>query len=191
MEQVDVLKEVAERLDALGLPWMLVGSHAATIHGHYRATHDIDIVVAYRASDVGALVAAFGDEYYIDGPMLVDGLQREMMSNLIHYDTAEKVDLWPLRDDEYDVLALERRLRTTYGDVSVWTASAEDTVLSKLRWARTSESEMQLNDVLGILGVQRSVDLGYLRYWAPRLGVSEQLEKLLAEAEVEGASADG
>jgi hypothetical protein len=75
--------------------------------------------------------------------------------------------------------------------VSVWTASAEDTVLSKLRWARTSESEMQLNDVLGILGVQRSVDLGYLRYWAPRLGVSEQLEKLLAEAEVEGASADG
>jgi hypothetical protein len=46
--------------------------------------------------------------------------------------------------------------------------TAEDTVLSKLLWARDSDSERQLRDVHGILSTQTGLDLPYLRLWAAR-----------------------
>ena len=116
MEQADILVEVAQRLDQLGLTWMLVGSQASSIYGDYRATHDIDIVIAYRASDVPAIVAAFEGDYYVDADMLRDGLERGILSNIIHYETTEKVDLCPVKDTEYDQQALLRRVRSQYVD---------------------------------------------------------------------------
>jgi hypothetical protein len=66
--------------------------------------------------------------------------------------------------------------------VAVWVASPEDVVISKLRWAAGSRSETQFNDALMVLRVRRNLDLPYLRLWALRLGVMEDLARLLAEA---------
>jgi hypothetical protein len=183
MEQLEVLGEVAQTLDRLDIPWMLVGSHASSIWGQYRATHDIDLVVAYQEHHVDLLVTALGTDYYISPEMLRGSLQHGTMSNIIHYDHGEKVDLWPLGDTEYDRVSLERRIPAEYRGVKVWVATPEDAALSKLRWAAGSQSEMQRHDVLMILRVRRDLDLKYLRLWALRLGVMEDLERLLAEAE--------
>lgn len=182
MAQTDVLAEVARLLDELGLPWMLVGSWAASIYGDYRATHDIDVVIAYRASDVETIVAAFGADYYADADMLRSGLERGIISNIIHYETSEKVDLCPVRDTEYDRLALQRRVRSSYFGTPVWTATPEDIVLSKLHWSKSSLSEMQWHDAFMIVRLHRELDAAYLRHWADFLGVSERLEQMLSEA---------
>ena len=63
-------------------------------------------------------------------------------------------------------------------------ATAEDVVLSKLRWYRLGgeTSEQQWNDVLGVISVQRDrLDLAYLRDWAQYLKVDDLLEQVLAE----------
>lgn len=183
MEDLEILTEVAQTLDRLGIPWMLVGSHASSIWGQYRATHDIDIVVAYQERDIPPLVAALAERYYISPEMLQDGLKHRTISNIIHYEYGEKVDFCPLRDTEYDRASLERRVQAEYRGVPVWVATPEDVVLSKLHWAKDSRSEMQHNDVLMILRVRENLDLKYLRLWAQRLGVSEDLETLLQEAQ--------
>jgi hypothetical protein len=183
VEDLEVLAEVAQTLDQLAIRWMLVGSHASSIWGVFRSTHDIDVVVAYEQRHVDALLQAFEGRYYISREMVEDGLQRGLMWNIIHLEYGEKVDFWRLGDDPYDHQALDRRVAATYQGVEVWVASPEDVILSKLRWAADSRSEMQFNDVSMILRVRRNLDLSYLRLWAQRLGVTEDLERLLAEAQ--------
>ncbi|MCE5236940.1 hypothetical protein LLH23_00430 [bacterium] len=183
MEDLEVLAEVAQTLDGLDVRWMLVGSHASSIWGVFRSTHDIDVVISYEQQHVDCLLQAFQDRYYISREMVEDGLQRGTMWNIIHFDYGEKVDFWRLGNDPYDREALDRRIAADYQGVAVWVASPEDVVLSKLRWAADSRSEMQLNDVSMILRVRRNLDLPYLRLWALRLGVMDDLERLLAEAE--------
>jgi len=183
MEQIDVLHDAAQRLDRLGLPWMLVGSYASGYHGEPRFTNDIDIVIAYEESDIARLVAAFEQDYYADAGMMREALQYQTLSNVIHNEACYGVDLIPLKADEYSQLALQRRRRVDLGGFEVWIATAEDVVLAKLRWARDSRSEMQFRDVLNVMRVTTDLDLPYLRLWALRLGVMEDLERLLAEAE--------
>lgn len=45
MIQRDVLFEVLDALDALNIPYMIVGSFASNYWGRPRATHDADLVI--------------------------------------------------------------------------------------------------------------------------------------------------
>lgn len=65
------------------------------------------------------------------------------------------------------------------GGFATWLVSKEDLILSKLAWARESDSQLQRRDVVNLLGT--GADLGYLREWAPALGVSELLDQCLNE----------
>lgn len=182
MEQVDVLADTAAMLDFLELPWMIVGSYASGMWGYPRMTHDVDVVIAYRERDIPQLVEAFEDRYYIDEQMLLDGARRKTKVNVIHNDTGHHVDLWPLKDSDYDRLSLQRRVRADCQGVRVWVATPEDTIIAKLRWHKSSESEMQLRDVFHIFRIWRDLDMAYLTNWARHFGVLRQMEKLRREA---------
>ena len=63
-------------------------------------------------------------------------------------------------------------------------ASAEDVILSKLRWYKLGGkvSSTQWSDVLGVLRVQRAqLDYDYLRKWAEFLGLGDLLEQALSD----------
>lgn len=61
-------------------------------------------------------------------------------------------------------------------------------MLRKLWWYRLGEvSDRQWPDVLGILRIRgSSMDQGYLRRWAPDLGVADLLPRALHEAGLGG-----
>lgn len=108
----------------------------------------------------------------------------------MHYASAFKFDIFPLQKDEYSQTQFGRRgfVETTLldgGAVECSIASAEDTILNKLRCYRAGgeTSERQWNDLRGILQVRGSrLDLAYLNTWAPKLGVAGLLQNLLEEA---------
>jgi hypothetical protein len=55
-------------------------------------------------------------------------------------------------------------------------------VEQKIRWFQLGGgvSDRQWSDILGMLKMQaENLDYGYLRAWAPRLGLSEALEKAI------------
>jgi hypothetical protein len=70
--------------------------------------------------------------------------------------------------------------------VNAWFCSPEDLILAKLQWGRSSASEKQRRDVLGIMKVQEDLlDLNYLRQWAVVLGLSESVDALLQSSATE------
>jgi len=57
-------------------------------------------------------------------------------------------------------------------------------VLAKLEWFRLGgeTSERQWWDVVGVVRVTPAVDRAYLRHWAAPLGVTDLLDRALADA---------
>lgn len=63
----------------------------------------------------------------------------------------------------------------------MFVATAEDVILSKLRWYQLYPSDRQLSDVAGIVAVQEgNLDLAYLNHWAEEIGMHDMLQRILS-----------
>jgi hypothetical protein len=169
--ELDVLRDVSERLDAAGLPFMLTGSMAMSFYAVPRMTRDIDLVLALGPGDADRIVDLFESDYYL-APEAIDEAMRYASSfNLIHRHAIVKVDCIPRRADAYHLLEFERRQRIELGGFTTWITTREDLILAKLWWARESRSELQLRDVRNLL--TDDLDETYVRQWAAVLGIGD------------------
>ncbi len=186
---LSVLSQIAAAFEELKIPYVLVGSFASSMHGMYRATADIDILADVKADQVRPLLAALQSAFYIDEHAVRDAVAQRRSFNAIHFDSVFKVDVFIPKTDDFARVQLERRqLRRISPDREdyVFVATAEDTILAKLRWYQAGEevSTNQWNDVVGILGTSRgSLDMPYLHEWAQKLGVHALLQKAIEEVE--------
>jgi hypothetical protein len=98
--------------------------------------------------------------------------------NLVHLESAYKVDLIVRKDSEYRQVEFQRRRRLSVGGVDVWLAAPEDLLLSKLVWAGESGSDLQLRDAAALVASVPDLDWSYIARWASMLGVARQLEAL-------------
>lgn len=179
---VETLRRILNELTEAGIDYMVVGSFASSLYGERRDTHDVDIVVALPREAVGPLADTLGADYYFDPNAALEALDRRDMFNIISFESGDKVDFWILADDEFRRTQFSRRRPVNAWGVSAFVETPEDTILSKLLWNKISPSERQINDVRGILVFQKnSLDYDYLRKWAIRQGVSDELNKLLEE----------
>jgi len=176
-EELDVLRIISERLRAADVPFMLTGSFAL---GLLRQTaHDPRsrlFVVALMERHVDALVSAFSTDFYINEGAARSAIKSQRMFNLMHLDSAIKVDLIVRKNSEYRHAEFERRKSVEFAGISTWIASREDLILSKLVWARDTDPEMQLRDVRTL--IDESVDWLYVKDWAAKLGVAAKLNEL-------------
>ena len=163
-----------------GVTCRVVGSMASAELGMARTTWDADVVAVLEPHHVPALLAALGKGFYADETLIQEAIRARSSFNLIHLETALKVDVFLPKAREYDRVALER-----FNPASPDFMTAEDVLLGKLEWYRAGDetSERQWTDVLGILRVQASAfDLEYARHWAKEIGVVDLLERAVGEA---------
>jgi len=157
-EELDVLRIISERLRAADVSFMLTGSFALGYYGKPRMTRDLDFVVALMERHVDALVGAFSTDFYIDEDAARSAIKSQRMFNLMHLDSAIKVDLIVRRNSEYRHAEFERRKSVEFTGISTWITSREDLILSKLVWARDTDSEMQLRDDLQVNDTSPEMD---------------------------------
>ena len=180
------LRRLLDALNRLGVPCMVGGSLASSIHGVPRATMDVDLVADLRPDQVAPLVSQLASDFYADAAMMRDAVRAGRAFNLIHYPSSYKFDVFPLSPDPYYQLQFQRRETTELpvpGEESLrfQVATAEDTMLAKLAWYDSGGriSERQWNDVLGIVRIRGDLlDVAYLRRWAAHLKVADLLERL-------------
>jgi hypothetical protein len=187
MSQQELLTKLAACLEVSGIPYMMTGSIASSLHGEPRSTHDIDVIVQIKKTDVTKLIAAFpAPRYYLDKIDAEQAINERTMFNLIDSSEGDKVDFWLLTDEPFDRSRFGRKKVEEVFGTRLYVSSPEDTIVAKLRWARLSGgSEKQFGDALHVYEVQhQDLDLSYLEKWAVNLGLSELWERLKSEAQV-------
>jgi len=120
---------------------------------------------------------------------MAEAIASKSCFNVIHLPTSFKVDVFVLKDREYDREAMTRRrpdsLDPNRPEQRLFFASPEDVVLAKLEWFQLGGGmpDRQWRDVVEVLRVQAgALDADYLDRWAPGLGVAELLHKARQDA---------
>jgi hypothetical protein len=192
-----VLSLVASVLEQQRITYVLVGSLASSMHGMFRSTADIDIVADVHSEQVVPLLTALQKNFYVDEHAVREAIDRRQSFNAIHFDSVFKVDIFIPKADEFSRKQIERReLRKLAPDVEqmVYVATAEDTILAKLRWYNSGGrvSNTHWTDVVCIIGGSSSIlDLEYLRDWAETLSVTDLLDRAFREASDDDSSSLG
>ena len=174
-----LLREIKHALETAEIPYMVVGSFAGMVHGEPRTTYDMNIVTDPSPASLDALLAAFDIErVYVDRDVARDALRHRGMFNLVDMTSGWKIDFVIRKDRPFSVQELARRVEARVADVDVPVASAEDTIIAKLEWAKSSSSERQLVDVAGILAVRgNDLDVAYVERWVEQLELTDQWQR--------------
>ncbi|MBI5970174.1 MAG: nucleotidyltransferase [Deltaproteobacteria bacterium] len=176
MTEADVIKEVARRLDGAGIGYMITGSVAANFYSIPRMTRDVDIVVELSEKDARRVFELFKEDFYADMDAMASAVKERGMFNVIHLEAVVKIDFIVRKDDPYRIGEFDRKRRILFEGAPLYVVSPEDLILSKLFWARETESEMQMNDVKNLMKSVKVLDYEYLEKWAGIIGVREAYE---------------
>lgn len=181
----DALARLLAAFDWMEIPYMVGGSVASSVYGLARPTLDVDIVARIESHQVDEFVQSLSKDFYGDAASARAAISRAGSFSLIHFRSTYKFDIFPLRAQAFDREEFSRRaFRESFlfgPTIEFCVASAEDTILAKLRWFRmgAEASERQLEDVRGIVRVQgNALDWDYLHRWAQELGVQDLLTRI-------------
>jgi hypothetical protein len=131
-EPIEVTFKVTKVLETLGIPYVIGGSLASTLHGMVRTTQDSDIITEMHPEHVQRFVELLQSAFFIDEEMISDSIQRNSSFNIIHRDTMFKVDIFIPYPRPFQKSQLARAQRQTFdleSKVSANFASPEDTIL--------------------------------------------------------------
>jgi hypothetical protein len=195
-EPLLVVARLARAFDALGIRYLIGGSLASAIYGKPRATQDVDLVAEIAPPHVEPLARDLAAEFYVDPEMIRDAIRRRACFNVVHLATMFKADVFIARDDAWSREEMARAraeaIDTPEGRVAVRFASPEDVLLHKLVWYKLGDqvSDRQWGDIVGVIQVQAgSLDIAYLRSWAPVLDVFDLLARAWPQAVSEAPNA--
>jgi hypothetical protein len=184
---IGVALQCAEAFEKAGVGYFLGGSLASSLQGEPRATNDIDFVVELRANQIPPLVLVLGADFDVDEESLREAAVRRSSWNIFHLPSVTKVDLFMLRQGDFDASEFSRRRRVVLTDdgQGLFIKSPEDSVLRKLLWFRDGgeTSSTQWRDIVQLLRLGAGqLDMSYLHAWAGKLGIEPLLDRALNTA---------
>ena len=176
--QNQLVRDVSQKLDAAQIPYMLTGSMALSFYTLPRMTRDLDFVVDFEPGDERAVSHLFSADYMVDMDAVRNAIARRSMFNMIHLKNLFKIDFIVRKKTQFEHTEFARRARLQIENVPTWVISKEDLIVSKLRWAKESLSDVQLRDVKNLLAT--GCDMGYVKKWVATLGLEIPFEKASA-----------
>lgn len=181
-EQAGLLKIITAFLQKNKIPYMITGAWSAIYYGRPRASHDIDFVIELSKDNLKKAIIAFKklpDTFFAQTESIEEAIIQKSMFNVIHLPTALKFDFWILTDEKFDQSRFTRRKKVKILNQYMQMASAEDTILQKLKWYEMGKIEKHLVDAVFVYQIQKEkLDSDYLIKWSKRLKLDKYLRKL-------------
>jgi hypothetical protein len=176
MSFVEVLRQIASRLEACDIPYMVTGSIAASYYGLARATYDLDIVISATPEKLKSLIQLLPKEDYY--AVLQDALNAHRhlsMFNVLDTTRGWKIDFIFQKSATFHQEAFRRRSQVMVEGVPTCVISGEDLIISKLEWSKMGESERQVKDAAIVLEKrQHKLDHTYIEKWIQELDLTAQ-----------------
>jgi hypothetical protein len=109
-----VAVRVAESLAAVGVPYLVGGSLASSQYEIPRSTQDVDLVADLQPSHVPALLAALGEDFYIDAEMVQEAILHRSSFNAIYLPCAPDLSNYLALLGHHAYRSIRNRSATTW-----------------------------------------------------------------------------
>ena len=173
----EMVRAVISALESNNIAYMVVGSFSSNFHGISRSTQDLDLIVELEPESIQVLARHLGPAFFIDPQTTFETVTFSIRNVVTADDCPFKVELFHLKDDDHDRERFRRRKRETLPDCVAFVATAEDVIITKLRWIARVDREKDRNDVKGVIGMLKStLDWPYIESWCDKHGTRELLE---------------
>ena len=166
-------------LDAADIPYMIVGSLASNFHGIPRSTRDADFVLQISHDSLQRLAACLPPDLSLERQGAFEGVTGTMRHLIVLRDSPFVCELFALSDDPHDQERFQRRQRVEILGRTGSVATAEDMIITKLRWAVEASRIKDRDDIRNMLAVQGStLDWDYLNRWSAAHGTARLLDEI-------------
>ena len=177
----DIAFETIAIIEENQVEYALMGGLAVRVWALPRATFDVDIQISCEDDKLKKLLAAFEEkgfyvpEYHSKG--FVDKLDqmRKVKAQKYYEGHAFDIDVFIVAT-EFDKTAFQRRKKVTIYNKEIQVLSPEDLILYKLVAGRKKDL-LAIEEIIMMV----NVDTQYLRQWAKKLSVSQELEDILKD----------
>lgn len=183
MTSEEIALRVVEILNEHGVPYMLVGSLATNFHSIVRSTKDADIVIQSALGETARLIARECETLRLDPQFGFESVTATQKL-VLRADAGEGfiVELFGLSDDAHDRERFERRTCVDWLGRPTWIATAEDSLITKLRWSHAIAREKDVADARNIIASRGdALDWPYVEQWCDRHSSRELLDRLRRE----------
>lgn len=181
MTSEDATRAVMDALEALQVPYMVVGSFSSNYYGIARSTQDADFVVQLGSELVARVAERLGAAFRLDPQMTFEAMTMTRRHVLEVVGIPFKVELFLLSEDAHDQERFRRRKRVQLLDRESYLPTAEDVIITKLRWALTARRSKDRDDVQAVIAVQGpNIDWPYVHAWCGQHGTRALLDEIRA-----------
>ena len=163
----EALLLVIDALDAMGLAYVVVGSYASNSYGIERSTQDADLVVELADASPAELFHRLRPLVRFDPQMSFETVTMTRRFVATVEGTLFKIELFQLGDDPHDRERFRRRRAIETEGRRMYILTAEDVIITKLRWARSKDRD-DVRDVIAVQG--DAIDWPYVHAWADQHG---------------------
>lgn len=178
MSQEAVLA-IIDALDAATIPYMVVGSLSSNAYGIARSTQDADFVVEPGSTPISAITTRLGAGFVLNPQMSFETITATTRFELRHARTGFKIELFLLSNDPHDVERFRRRRQGIAMGRTIWLPTAEDVIVTKMRWSQAGKRTKDVDDVRNVIAVQGDgIDWEYVHRWCDMHGTRELLERI-------------
>jgi hypothetical protein len=186
MNTDDIVYTVIDYLNAHQVPYMIVGSLATNVYCVPRSTEDGDFVVQCPVVQLARQIIQQNSRVRFDSQLAFESVTATKKVVLRTEEHGFEIELFELGDDEHDQARFSRKIQVEADGRSMWIASLEDMIVTKLLWSRHAGREKDISDARNLIGVQAAhIDWPYVESWCDRHGTRELLERLRRESEVD------
>lgn len=98
-DPVAVAGMIGRQLEKLGVPYVVGGSFASSLHGEPRSTNDVDIVADLDGPTVRLFVHSLGEDFYADASVATEAVRAAGSFNIVHIESAVNVDIFVAGSD--------------------------------------------------------------------------------------------
>lgn len=177
MPAPNIVRQVIAALNHVGIPHMLVGAFARNYYAEPRSTKDADLVLGVAVGSFRVLMDALGPGFRLDEQMAFETNTGTLKNVIVHAESGFSVELFYLSEDSHDQSRFKRRRATVYEGQPTFVLTAEDYIVTKLRWPRSKD----FDDARDVVAMQADeLDWTYIHHWADIHGSRAKLDRVLA-----------
>jgi hypothetical protein len=175
----EAVQGVADALNQLAVPYMLVGSLSSSFYGTGRTTKDADFVVELGEHSIAEIGRVLGQGFRIDPQLSFETvtMTRRFVADVVG--TSLAIEFFHLTSDPHDQERFRRRRQVRLLDRLVWLPTVEDVIVTKLRWAMLANRSKDRDDVRNVIAVQGDrIDWDYVHRWCGEHGTRTLLDEI-------------